>query len=334
MWAWGWDGAGVLGNGVTGGTVTTPQQVPGLSAITQIALGIGDAYALRSDGTVWAWGFNELGQLGNGTTLNIYQPVRVPGLTGITQVSAGAGYVLARRSDGTVWAWGTNSSGQLGDGTTITRLVPERIPGLTGITQVAAYYASFAVRSDGTLLGWGDNSEGELGRGTTGGFSVTPAPVPGLTGVTQVATNGETTLAVAGSARAVWAWGMNTCGQFGDGTTVSRPSPEQTGLGGVAQVAIGVSQVAFGGGPFGGYSLAVGSRAYATVPSLTDETMAVARQRLQAANLVLGTVTTVVDNTCNNIGTVISQRPAAGTVVIGGSAVSVTVGLRPSHPCP
>jgi alpha-tubulin suppressor-like RCC1 family protein len=379
VWAWGADDSGVLGNGVTGGTVTTPRQVPGLSGVTQITLGVGDAYALRSDGTVWAWGFNQSGQLGIGNTLNIYQPVRVSGLTGITQVSAGTGYVLARRSDGTVWAWGANGSGQLGDGTATTRLVPERVPGLSGITQVAAAFSSFAVRSDGTLFGWGDNSEGELGRGTTGGFSLTPAAVPGLTGVTQVATNGETTLALAGSARTVWAWGMNGCGQFGDGTTVSRTSPGPTALAGVAQVTIGisggaaavrpdgtlltwgcngfgqlgdgvahqfevpptpvrslagVSQIAFGGGLYGGYSLAVGSQAFATVPSLAGLTTTAAGQRLQAANLVLGTVHTVVDNTCNNIGTVISQSPAAGTVLIGGSAVSITIGQRPSHPCP
>ena len=379
VWAWGDDGSGVLGNGVTGGTVTTPRQVPGLSAVTQITLGIGDAYALRSDGTVWAWGFNQSGQLGIGNTLNIYQPVQVSGLTGVTQVSAGTGYVLARRSDGTVWAWGANSSGQLGDGTTTTRLVPGRVPGLTGITQVTAAFASFAVRSDGTLFTWGDNSEGEQGRGTSGGFTVTPATVPGLTGVTRVATNGESTLAVAGSARTVWAWGMNNCGQFGDGTTVSRTSPEQTALAGAAQVAIGisgggaairpdgtlltwgcngfgqlgdgsanqfevppapvrslagVSQIAFGGGLYGGYSLIVGSQAFATVPSLAGLTTTAAGQRLQAANLALGAVRTAVDNSCNNIGTVISQSPAAGAVVIGGTAVSVTVGVRPGHPCP
>ena len=379
VWAWGADESGVLGNGATGGTVTTPQQVPGLSSVTQISLGVGDAYALRSDGTVWAWGYNNSGQLGIGNTLNIYQPVQVTGLTGITQVSAGTGYVLARRSDGTVWAWGANSAGELGDGTTANHLVPERIAGLTGITAVTASLSSFAVRSDGTLFGWGDNSEGELGRGTTGGFSTTPAPVPGISGVTQVATNGETTLAVAGSAGTVWAWGMNNCGQLGDGTTVSRSTPEQTALAGVTQAAIGisagaaairpdgtlltwgcngfgqlgdgsthqfdlpvaplrslsgVSQIAFGGGLGGGYSLIAGSQAYSTVPSLAGLTTTAAGQRLQAANLVLGTVTPVVDNTCNSIGRVMGQNPAAGTVVTGGTAVAVTIGVRPSHPCP
>jgi alpha-tubulin suppressor-like RCC1 family protein len=429
VWVWGSNNSGALGTGSSGGWVATPQQVPGLSSVTQIALGIVDVYAVRSDGTLWAWGFNQSGQLGNGTTAASYQPVRVPGLTGITQVSAGTGYVLARRSDGTVWAWGDNSRGFLGDGTTAGRLTPERVPGLTGITQVsagtgyvlarrsdgtvwawgdnsrgflgdgttagrltpervpgltgitevAANWASFAVRSDGTLFGWGADDDGALGNGTSGGSVLTPAPVPGLTGVTQVASNNGATLALAGSGGTVWAWGWNDIGQLGDGTTVSRLSPERLTLTGVTQIAVGisggsaairsdgtlltwggngfgnlghgtqggytvtpapvrsltgVSQVAFGGGYGGGYGLALGSRAYATVPSLANETTTAAGQRLQAANLVLGTVNRVIDNLCNNIGTVISQSPAAGTVLIGGSAVSVTVGVRPSHPCP
>jgi len=380
VWAWGANASGVMGNGTTSDSVTTPQQVPGLSAITQIALGIGDAYALRSDGTLWAWGFNNSGQLGNGTTVASYRPVQVPGLTGITQVSAGTGYVLAVRSNGTVWAWGGNSVGELGDGTTTNRLVPERVPGLTGIVSVTAEFPSFAVRSDGTLFSWGDNSEGELGHGTSGGFTVTPAPVPGLTGVTQVASGGGAVLAVVGSAGAVWAWGMNGCGQLGDGTTVSRTSPERIPPIGVTQVATGlnggsaavrsngtlltwgcnafgqlgngdsgqfeappaavrsltgVMQVVFGGGVFGGgYGLVVGSQAYSTVPSLVGLTPTAAGQRLQAANLVLGTETPVVDNTCNDIGRVMSQSPAAGAVLVGGSAVSITIGQRPSHPCP
>ncbi len=360
VWAWGSNNSGALGTGSSGGWVATPQQVPGLSSVTQIALGIVDVYAVRSDGTLWAWGFNQSGQLGNGTTAASYQPVRVPGLTGITQVSAGTGYVLARRSDGTVWAWGDNSRGFLGDGTTTGHLTPERVPGLTGITEVAANWASFAVRSDGTLFGWGADDDGALGNGTSGGSVLTPAPVPGLTGVTQVASNNGATLALAGSGGTVWAWGWNNIGQLGDGTTVSRLSPERLTLTGVTQIAVGISGdsaavrsdrtlLTWGGNGFGnlgngtqgGYTVTpapvrslLGSRAYATVPSLTDETTTAAGQRLQAANLVLGTVRTVVDNLCNNIGTVISQSPAAGTVLIGGSPVSVTVGARPSHPCP
>jgi regulator of chromosome condensation (RCC1) repeat-containing protein/PASTA domain-containing protein/Regulator of Chromosome Condensation (RCC1) repeat protein len=379
VWAWGSNQSGTLGNGTSTGSVSTAQQVPGLSGITQIAMGVVDVYAVRSDGTVWAWGYNQSGQLGNGTTTASYSPAQVPGLTGITQVSAGLGYVLARRSNGTVWAWGDNSRGFLGDGTTVAHHTPEQVPGLAGITRVTANYASFAVRSDGALFSWGANDDGALGNGTSGGFTATPARVPGLTGVTQVDSNNGATLAVAGPAGTVWAWGWNDIGQLGDGTTASRLTPEQLSLTGVSQVAVGisggsaavrsdgtlltwggngfgnlgqgtvggftvtpapvrslarVSQVAFGGGYGAGYGLAVGFPAFATVPDLSGDTTAQAGQALQAANLVLGTVSTTVDNLCDNIGRVMSQNPAAGSTVSGGTAVSITIGQKPSHPCP
>ena len=126
VWTWGDNTFGALGNGTSGGTAVTPQPVAGLSGITQIAVGADDrdVYAVRSDGTLWAWGDNGAGELGNGTTVSHFSPVQVPGLTGIRQVSAGPDYALALRSDGTVRAWGDNSYGYLGDGTTTSRLAP------------------------------------------------------------------------------------------------------------------------------------------------------------------------------------------------------------------
>ena len=83
--------------------------------------------AARSDGTVWAWGDNRVGELGDGTTTDRLAPVQVTGLTGVTQVAAGCTHSLALRSDGTVWAWGANGAGQLGRGTvTVTRSRPPR----------------------------------------------------------------------------------------------------------------------------------------------------------------------------------------------------------------
>ena len=376
VWTWGDDTFGALGHGTSGGSVTTPQRVAGLSGITQIAVGTGDrdVYAVRSDGTLWAWGDNGAGELGNGTTVSHFSPVQVPGLTGISQVSAGPDYALALRSDGTVRAWGNNSNGYLGDGTVTSRLVPVQVRGLTGISQVSASGASFAVRSDGTLFAWGLNSDGVLGM--QGGFFVTPAAVPGLSGVRQVASNGTATLAVVGADGTVWAWGDNTHGVLGDCTTTSRLNPEPLSLSGITQIATsigwnsaairsdgtlwtwgdnsdgelgigndstlwipvpvqvtalaGVSQVSVGIRDV----LAIGSPTFTFVPDLSGDTTAQAGQTLQAAGLVRGAVTGVVDNSCNNIGTVIRQTPVAGTRVSLGSAVSITIGTRPAHPCP
>ena len=119
-------------------------------------------------GTVWSWGWNAMGQLGDGTTADRHAPVQVPDLAGVVAVSAGAYHTLALRRDGTVWAWGYNAVGQLGDGTTVDRRRPVRVGNLTGVVAVAAGgLHSLALRGDGTVWAWGFNGFGQLGDRTT-----------------------------------------------------------------------------------------------------------------------------------------------------------------------
>jgi alpha-tubulin suppressor-like RCC1 family protein len=293
-------------------------------------------------------------------------PVPVPGLTSIIQISAGASYSLALRSDGTVWAWGDNSSGQLGDGTTAGKDRAQQVPGLFGVTKVIAGNAtSYAILAGGTLVAWGDNSVGLLGNGTSTGISATPAPVPGLTGVTQLSSFYGGTLAVVGSSGTMWSWGANGIGQLGDGTTTAHYTPAPTSLTGLIQVGsgevsaavlssgrlmtwgdneegelgnggfdqnlhatpvlvatlAGVTQVAVG--PFHG--LAIGSPA-PRIPSVIGDTQSEASQALQAAGFVLGRVALIVDLTCDYLGEVKTQSPAAGTIAQPGTAVNVGIG--------
>jgi Regulator of chromosome condensation (RCC1) repeat/PASTA domain len=242
---WGYDGDGELGDGRIAPVYrTSPAPVPGLDGVVQIAAGYQHVLALKSDGTVWAWGYNLARELGNGTTADQATPVQVPGLAGIAQVSASFYDSMARSLDGSVWAWGHNGFGELGDGTTTNRATPVKLPGLSGVTQVSAGYEhGLAVKSDGTVWAWGNNAFGQLGLGTTTNHAA-PVQVPGLTGATQVAAGQTHSLAIAGPGSSVWAWGDDSSSQLGDGATTEQKSPESIGLNGITQVAAGFNQSA------------------------------------------------------------------------------------------
>ncbi|MHB1536425.1 MAG: RCC1 domain-containing protein, partial [Acidimicrobiales bacterium] len=211
-------------NGYSQGVVTnfaTPQS----RTTTPLAGGAEHSLAVLSDGSVWAFGQNDFGQLGDGSTASS-PGVRVSGLSNTVSVAAGAYHSLALLSGGTVSAWGWNGFGQLGDGATTNATTPVSVSGLSGISAIAAGTAhSLALRSDGTVWAWGDNTDGQLGDGTTTSVS-TPAQVAGLTGVVAIAAGGNHSLALR-SDGTVWAWGDNTDGQLGDGTTINRITPIQ-----------------------------------------------------------------------------------------------------------
>jgi uncharacterized repeat protein (TIGR02543 family) len=196
---------------------------------TSIAGGGYHTVALKSDGTVWAWGYNRSGQLGDNTTTNRWTPVQVSGLTGVTAIAGGGYHTVALKSDGTVWAWGYNEYGQLGDNTQTQRLTPVQVSGLTGVTAIAGgKYHSVAIKSDGTVWAWGSNSGGQIGDGTTTSRSI-PVPVSVLTGVTAIAGGGYHSVAIK-SDGTVWAWGLNLNGALGDNSTINRWTPVQTSL--------------------------------------------------------------------------------------------------------
>ncbi|MGB9825198.1 MAG: invasin domain 3-containing protein, partial [Desulfofundulus sp.] len=165
----------------------TGQQIPVLLAGVVINGNYSHSLEVKSDGTVWAWGNNNFGQLGDGTTINHATPVQVKNLTGVVAVAAGYYHSLALKSDGTVWAWGSNHYGQLGDGTTTDRYTPVQVQNLTDVVAVAANdFYSLALKSDGTVWAWGDNSYGRLGDGTTTNRTV-PVQVKNLTSVVAIA---------------------------------------------------------------------------------------------------------------------------------------------------
>ena len=224
VWAWGLDYAGRLGNGPGGGPGLSPVQVTGLAGVTRISAGGGHSLALRGDGTVWAWGDNGKGQLGDGTTTTREAPVQVSGLTDVVEIAAGEDHSLARARDGSVWSWGGNDQGQLGDGTNVDRASPRRVAGLAGVVALSAGgTVSAALTADGSVWTWGANFEGQLGDGTLDQQTV-PSRLPGLDAVAAISVGPGHTLAMKRDG-SLLAWGRNDFGQAGDGTLAGRGSP-------------------------------------------------------------------------------------------------------------
>lgn len=252
VWAWGWNYYGELGNGSTVKNqpfgITSPVQAIGLSGVQDIAAGSYHSLALHSDGTVSAWGYNQKGQLGDGTRTDRLTPVPVSGLSNVVAISAGWEHSLALASDGTVWAWGYGGYGQLGNGDTIEVTTPTRVNGLVDVVAIAAGgWYSLALKSDGTVWKWGLVQNGIP-------MDLAPVQVNGLTDVAAIADLGWGYLALKGDGT-IWAEGENNYGQLGDGTTVSKPVPVQvTGISNAMLISAG-----------GGHSLAITSN---TPPAL------------------------------------------------------------------
>ena len=203
-----------------GGSRASPTSIPAARstvaspAIPQISAADVHSIALKSDGTVWAWGLNNMGQLGNGSTTRSLVPVQVSGLTGVVAVASAIYHSVALKSDGTVWAWGQNRHGKLGNSKAADSLVPVEVAGLTGVVAIAAGFDhSVALKSDGTVWVWGDNRHGLLGNDSVS-ESYLPMQVSGITDVMAIASHDNNVISLRRD-RTVWVWGDNNQGQLG-----------------------------------------------------------------------------------------------------------------------
>jgi alpha-tubulin suppressor-like RCC1 family protein len=195
-----------------------------LDPTSRVAAGAAHSLALAADGTVWAWGENGRGQLGDGSTINRSSPVPVTGMRDVVALAAGGQSSYAVKRDGTLWAWGLNQLGSLGDGTTVDRHLPVQVPGLSDITAVAAgVYHVLALDANGAVWSWGSNGSGQLGDGTTNNRSLA-GPVGGLGHVRGIAAGGGHSLAIEEDGT-LWAWGANGAGQLGVGSNVDSSVP-------------------------------------------------------------------------------------------------------------
>ena len=237
LWMWGQGGDGRLGDNTITDKSSPVQTVAGGNNWKQAGVGNGWTAAVKTDGTLWTWGWNAYGQLGDGTSVSKSSPVQVlGGGTTWAQVSAGWLHCAAIKSDGTLWTWGYGTYGGLGDNGTATfsrRSSPaQTIAGGNNWASVAcAVDHVAAIKTDGTLWTWGRNDSGQLGDNTTTPKSSPVQTIAGGTDWKQVAVGDSHTVAIKKDGT-LWTWGGNVLGRLGDNTTANKSSPVQTVAGG------------------------------------------------------------------------------------------------------
>ena len=231
LWGWGANSSGKLAQN-TGPSVaySSPIQIPGTwSTVCNTQLGGNFAGGIKTDGTLWLWGKNEEGQIGNNQRLNdgYSSPIQIPGTTW-SHVSGGQYITVATKTDGTAWAWGKSDWGQLGQNDRTTRSSPVQIPGTSWASIDAGERGAGGVKTDGTLWMWGYNGYGSLGKNNETNYS-SPVQIPGTnwsTSVDQLMVGQYVTMAMKTDGT-LWSWGYNNKGQAGLNFTGDRSSPIQ-----------------------------------------------------------------------------------------------------------
>lgn len=208
------------------GAGETFQECPVDCGWVEVAAGAFHTCAVLGEGTLWCWGLNGSGQLGDGSTGDRDVATLVPGLTDVVAVSAGDEHTCAALDDGTTWCWGANAKGQLGDGSIIDSAVPVQVIGLGNVGAVAAGGEHSCALSGQTLWCWGKNDKGQVGDGTVEDRDQ-PVPVSASTGLSlalSVTAGSKHTCAIAVGG-AAWCWGDKGGGRLGDGINTERHEP-------------------------------------------------------------------------------------------------------------
>ncbi|MBK9731335.1 MAG: hypothetical protein IPO83_08615 [Chitinophagaceae bacterium] len=222
LWSWGFNGQGQLGDGTYNNSKDIPTQVGSANNWAIISAGGSHSLAIKTDGTLWAWGWNVFGQVGDGSTTDIDMPLQIGTDNDWAVISGGGGHSLAIKISGTLWGWGWNIYGQVGDGTVYTtRTTPVQAGTDINWANVGAgAFHSTGLKTDGTVYTWGRNVEGQIGDGT---YNDTGFPL-------QVGTDNNWTSIAGGDFHSIGLKstneycdaGLNNYSQLGNGTTISQ----------------------------------------------------------------------------------------------------------------
>ena len=228
LWAWGGNSKGELGqNNIT--QYSSPVQITGTTwnVLNIAGTNCRTTLCTKTDGTLWTWGRNEYGQMGNNNTTLYSSPVQVPGTTWKATINDGY-KSMAFKTDGTLWTWGRNQHGGLGHGDTTNESSPKQVPGTTWGDSFGSYDdAAVVIKTDGTLWAWGNNHNGILGQNNLTQYS-SPKQIPGTTWskVCGGIQNGACALKTDGT---LWAWGSGAYGSLGQNSRTQYSSPVQIG---------------------------------------------------------------------------------------------------------
>jgi alpha-tubulin suppressor-like RCC1 family protein len=264
LYGWGYGGSGVLGATISGFVSRPGQQIGfGTEGIQvgnwlSVSAGYNNTVAIKTNGTLWTWGYNTQGQLGINDTANRSSPVQVGSGTTWASVSfgsdssGGTGHIVAIKTDGTLWSWGYNTYGALGLSDTANRSSPVQVGSLTNWASVSAGNShTAAIKTDGTLWTWGSNGDGQLGLNTAPSSGLSPRQVGSLTNWASVSAGSGTT-AGSGFTAAIktdgtlWTWGQYQNGKLGTNQNYTHmSSPVQVGsLTNWSKVSAGVDHAA------------------------------------------------------------------------------------------
>jgi alpha-tubulin suppressor-like RCC1 family protein len=256
LWMWGANYPfGQLGVNSTGLQAQPVQTISGGSVWRQLSVAGSTTSTIKTDNTLWVWGWGSNGQMGNNATTSRSSPVQtISGGSVWKAVSCGGSHIAAIKTDGTLWLWGRAATGCLGNNATLARSSPvQTVSGGTNWKMVTTGYqgsagspvgTTLAIKTDGTLWAWGGNTNGSLGLNDTTPRSSPIQVVTGGTTWKTVSAGSEFTAAIKTDGT-LWTWGLNSSGQLGDNTTVSKSSPIQTIMGGTnwIQVSLGGTNV-------------------------------------------------------------------------------------------
>ncbi len=233
LWAWGANSSGQIGNGDVNNMIfNSPIRMGTDSNWRTISAGNYHTVAIKTDGTLWAWGLNTYGQVGDGTTTNKNIPTQIGTDNNWSRISAAWDNTIAIKTDGTLWTWGVNHGSEFGDGSIFNYTIPTQVGTDSNWSDInAGHYHTLAIKIDGTLWTWGGNGWGELGDGTT-----TPKYFP-----IQIGTDTNWSAVSAGAYHShalksdgtLWSWGVNYEGEIGDGSSginTDKHIPTQIGL--------------------------------------------------------------------------------------------------------